>query len=225
MPVDWIVSGSPSAAGGPRVAPEAAVVVEHQRLDEQRLGERQCASGIARQQHALGQRGGGAQVDRLAVRRTPAERGADTLARGGSSADWDSGSGCDTGRDFRLRPMATSPNSDRAIPRTSAAENAPPSELTLKQVAARAGVTPATVTRWVKEGLVPQYEGDVDAGGGLARADRRAAARARAHVQRIREASQSGKLAFGYIDELLPSTEARYTLERGGARDRPGARR
>ena len=32
-------------------------------------------------------------------------------------------------------------------------------------------------------------------------------------VQRIREASQSGKLAFGYIDELLPSTEARYTLQ------------
>jgi adenylate cyclase len=31
-------------------------------------------------------------------------------------------------------------------------------------------------------------------------------------VNRIREASQSGKLAFGYIDELLPSSEARYTL-------------
>ena len=38
--------------------------------------------------------------------------------------------------------------------------------------------------------------------------------RERGHsVKRIREASQSGKLAFGYIDELLPSTEARYTLK------------
>ena len=38
--------------------------------------------------------------------------------------------------------------------------------------------------------------------------------RERGHsVRRIREASQSGKLAFGYIDELLPSTEARYTLK------------
>jgi adenylate cyclase len=38
--------------------------------------------------------------------------------------------------------------------------------------------------------------------------------RERGHtVQRIREASQSGKLAFGYIDELLPSSEARYTLK------------
>jgi len=37
--------------------------------------------------------------------------------------------------------------------------------------------------------------------------------RERGHtVARIREASQSGKLAFGYIDELLPSSEARYTL-------------
>jgi adenylate cyclase len=32
-------------------------------------------------------------------------------------------------------------------------------------------------------------------------------------MEEIREASQSGKLAFGYIDELLPSTEPRYTLE------------
>jgi adenylate cyclase len=31
-------------------------------------------------------------------------------------------------------------------------------------------------------------------------------------VQRIQEASQSGKLAFGYLDELLPSSRARYTL-------------
>ena len=38
-------------------------------------------------------------------------------------------------------------------------EDSPASELTLKQVAARAGVTQATVRRWVKEGLVPQYDG------------------------------------------------------------------
>ena len=54
------------------------------------------------------------------------------------------GSLSDTGRDFRLRGMDDEP---------------PPTELTLKQVAARAGVTQATVRRWVREGLVPQYEG------------------------------------------------------------------
>jgi adenylate cyclase len=85
--------------------------------------------------------------------------------------------------------------------------------LTLKQVAARAGVTPATVTRWVKEGLVPQYEGTwTPAAASHVRIVARL--RERGHtVQRIREASQSGKLAFGYIDELLPSSEARYTLK------------
>ena len=43
--------------------------------------------------------------------------------------------------------------------------------------------------------------------------------RERGHsLRRIREASQSGQLAFGYIDELLPGSEARYTLRAGGAR-------
>ncbi len=84
--------------------------------------------------------------------------------------------------------------------------------LTLKQVAARAGVTAATVRRWVKEGLVPQYEGEwTPAAASHVRIVARL--RERGHtVARIREASQSGKLAFGYIDELLPSSEARYTL-------------
>jgi adenylate cyclase len=73
-------------------------------------------------------------------------------------------------------------------------------------------VTQATVRRWVKEGLVPQYEGMwTPAAASHVRIVARL--RERGHsVRRIREASQSGKLAFGYIDELLPSSEARYTL-------------
>ena len=88
----------------------------------------------------------------------------------------------------------------------------PASALTLKQVATRAGVSAGTVTRWVKEGLVPQYEGTwTPAAASHVRIIARL--RERGHpVQRIREASQSGKLAFGYVDELLPSSEARYTL-------------
>ncbi|HUB35727.1 MAG TPA: adenylate/guanylate cyclase domain-containing protein [Solirubrobacteraceae bacterium] len=91
-------------------------------------------------------------------------------------------------------------------------EPAEGSKLTLAQVAARAGVGPATVRRWVREGLVPQYDGTwTPAAASHVRIVARL--RERGHsVQRIREASQSGKLAFGYMDELLPSTEARYTL-------------
>jgi adenylate cyclase len=106
-------------------------------------------------------------------------------------------------------------NPHETPPDTSAGDSpgdAPPAELTLKQVAARAGVTQATVRRWVKEGLVPQYEGTwTPAAASHVRIVARL--RERGHsVERIREASQSGKLAFGYIDELLPSSEARYTL-------------
>ena len=50
------------------VAPQAAVVVEHARLDEQRLRQRERAPGIAGQQHALGERRGRVQVDGVAVR-------------------------------------------------------------------------------------------------------------------------------------------------------------
>ncbi len=108
--------------------------------------------------------------------------------------------------------MATSPDSDKGSPADDAPEDAKATGLTLKQVATRAGVTQATVRRWVKEGLVPQYEGTwTPAAASHVRIVARL--RERGHsVRRIREASQSGKLAFGYIDELLPSSEARYTL-------------
>jgi adenylate cyclase len=86
------------------------------------------------------------------------------------------------------------------------------SDLTLAQVAARAGVSPATVRRWLKEGLVPQYEGTwTTAAASHVRIVARL--RERGHtVERIREASQNGRLIFGYIDELLPTGDGRYTL-------------
>jgi adenylate cyclase len=110
--------------------------------------------------------------------------------------------------------MASPPNDTPSDGHSeSPPEDSPANELTLKQVAARAGVTQGTVRRWVKEGLVPQFEGTwTPAAASHVRIVARL--RERGHsVQRIREASQSGKLAFGYIDELLPSTEGRYTLK------------
>ncbi|MHB1860305.1 MAG: adenylate/guanylate cyclase domain-containing protein [Solirubrobacteraceae bacterium] len=85
-------------------------------------------------------------------------------------------------------------------------------ELTIEHVARRAGVSVVTVRRWVAGGLVPQYEG------GWTRAVAShvrlvARLRRRGHsLEQIRDASQSGRLAFGYLEELLPSSEGRHTL-------------
>jgi adenylate cyclase len=109
--------------------------------------------------------------------------------------------------------MAPPPDSSHDDDTDGPPEGLPAQDLTLEQVARRAGVTQGTVRRWVKEGLVPQYEGTwTPAAASHIRIVARL--RERGHsVKRIREASQSGKLAFGYIDELLPSSEARYTLK------------
>ena len=86
------------------------------------------------------------------------------------------------------------------------------SSLTLKAVAERAGVTPATVRRWVSLGLIPQYEGHwTAAAASQARIVGRL--RARGHsLQEIRQASDSGRLAYGYLEDLLPSSEGGHTL-------------
>src|SRR5437868_6648524 len=86
-------------------------------------------------------------------------------------------------------------------------------ELTLSQVAARAGVSPATVTRWVKRGLVPGYEGRwTPASVAYVRVVVRL--RARGHtLEQIKRASDRGQLAVGPIENLLSSSEERYTLQ------------
>jgi adenylate cyclase len=86
-------------------------------------------------------------------------------------------------------------------------------ELTLSQVAARAGVSPATVTRWVKKGLVPGYEGRwTPASVAYVRVVARL--RARGHtLSQIKQASDRGQLAVGPIENLLSSSDERYTLQ------------
>jgi adenylate cyclase len=88
-----------------------------------------------------------------------------------------------------------------------------PGDLTLSQVAARAGVSAATVTRWVKKGLVPGYDGrwTPDA---VAYVRVVARLRARGHtLEQIKQASDRGQLAVGPIENLLSSSEERYTLQ------------
>ncbi len=84
--------------------------------------------------------------------------------------------------------------------------------MTLQEAARRAGVTPGTPRRWTKQGLIPQYDGSwTPAAVGHARVVARM--RERGHsLQEIRRATKEGRLAFGFLEELFPSEEVRYTV-------------
>jgi len=87
-----------------------------------------------------------------------------------------------------------------------------PGELTLAQVAARAGVSPATVSRWVKGGLIPGYDGSwTPASAAYARVVARLRARGHA-LEQIKRASENGQLAVGPIENLWSRPGPRYSL-------------
>src|SRR5579884_2523374 len=73
-----------------------------------------------------------------------------------------------------------------------------------QEAAARAGVSVGTLRRWTREGLIPQYDGAWSPGAvGHARIVARL--RERGHsLKEIRRATDEGRLAFGYIEELFP---------------------
>ena len=85
-------------------------------------------------------------------------------------------------------------------------------ELTLAQVAVRAGVSPGTVRRWVARGLVPGYDGSwTPASAAYVRVVARL--RARGHsLDEIKRAGDRGQLATGPLEDLLRGSEGRYTL-------------
>ena len=86
-------------------------------------------------------------------------------------------------------------------------------ELTLTQVAAHAGVSPATVTRWVQRGLVPGYEGSWTPPA-VAYVRVVARLRARGHtLEQIKRASDNGQLAVGPLENVLDTGKGRYTLK------------
>jgi adenylate cyclase len=84
--------------------------------------------------------------------------------------------------------------------------------MTLAQAAERVGVSPATLRRWTRSGLVPQYDGEWTAAAiGHARVVARM--RERGHsLADIRRASEEGRLAFGFLEELFPTDERRLKL-------------
>jgi adenylate cyclase len=87
-----------------------------------------------------------------------------------------------------------------------------PRELTLEQVAAGAGVSAATVRRWVGRGLIPGFDGSwTPAAAAYVRVIERL--RARGHsLDEIKRASDRGQLAVGPIENLLMASDGRYSL-------------
>jgi adenylate cyclase len=115
-----------------------------------------------------------------------------------------------TAGDFRLPLMEAFTTSDPERP--SEAGEPTLAEPTLAEVASGAGVSPATVRRWVKEGLVPQYEGDWTPPA-IAQVRIVGRLRGRGHtLEQIRRANESGQLA-GYVQGMFAPPEGRYTLE------------
>ena len=85
-------------------------------------------------------------------------------------------------------------------------------ELTLAQVAARAGASAATVRRWVQKGLIPGYKG-VWTPSAAAYVRVVARLRARGHsLEQIKRASDNGQLASGPLENLLSSSGPRRSL-------------
>ncbi|MCW3013700.1 MAG: adenylate/guanylate cyclase [Solirubrobacterales bacterium] len=89
----------------------------------------------------------------------------------------------------------------------------PPTALSTAEVARRVGVTPATLKRWVSTGVVPLAADGAWTHGAIAQARIVARLRARGHsLAEIRQATEDGRLAFGYAEDLLRVEAADYTL-------------
>src|SRR5688572_9541868 len=93
-------------------------------------------------------------------------------------------------------------------------------EVTAADVARRIDVPPATLRRWVRSGLVPLADGAwTDAAIAQARIVARLRERGHTTVQ-IRAAVESGRLAYGYLEQLFPAGAGSHTLAE--AADRTG---
>jgi adenylate cyclase len=86
--------------------------------------------------------------------------------------------------------------------------------LSTEDAAERAGVSAATLRRWVREGVVPHYEGEWSTRA-ITHARIVSRLRERGHsLGEIRRATEEGRLAFGYVEELFrQDDEKRYSYD------------
>jgi adenylate cyclase len=90
-------------------------------------------------------------------------------------------------------------------------------DLTLSDVARRLDVSPATLRRWVKDGIIPLGNGRWTP---AAVAHARIVARLRDRgysLGQLREAAHSGRLAYGYLEDLFPPPAVTRTLDEAAA--------
>ncbi len=87
----------------------------------------------------------------------------------------------------------------------------------LQAAAHQAGVAPATLRRWARGGLIPQYDGTWN-GRAVAHARIVARLRSRGHsLDAIRRASESGRLAYSFVEDLFPAPAAGMTRDEAAA--------
>jgi adenylate cyclase len=85
--------------------------------------------------------------------------------------------------------------------------------LSLREAAERVGVSAGTLRRWARDGLIPPYDGSWSPAA-VSHARIVARLRERGHsLEDIRQASDDGRLAFGYVEELFDSGEEVYSLK------------
>jgi adenylate cyclase len=79
--------------------------------------------------------------------------------------------------------------------------------MTLSEAARAVSVSPATLRRWVADGLVPLRDGEWTPAA-LAQARIVARMRARGHsLDQLRDAAREGRLAYGYLEDLFPGDD------------------
>jgi adenylate cyclase len=82
------------------------------------------------------------------------------------------------------------------------------------EAARRVGVTAQTLARWAQDGLVPHARDGRWTPAAVAQARIVARLRERGHsLKEIRRAMESGRLAFGFVEKMLPAHERTHTLE------------
>jgi adenylate cyclase len=90
--------------------------------------------------------------------------------------------------------------------------------LSLREAAERAGLKPATLKRWADTGVIPRLDDDGWTAAAVAHARIAARLRDRGHtLAEIRTATAEGRLAYGYVEDLFPSSEPGRSLEQVAA--------